>query len=157
MAFNFFEKFSPKKGVPKAAISHAKKDDVSAQSSAKPSTRHKKSSEIVAPVAVVEQSHGKNILANSFLVAPHISEKASMLQEVHEGGNGPSYVFRVANKSNKQLLKKAIEARYDVNVVSVRVINTSSKEVRRGKVVGHKPGYKKAIITLKLGDTIEQF
>jgi large subunit ribosomal protein L23 len=102
-----------------------------------------------------EVASGKRVdsdIAASVLVAPHISEKASILQQ--EKG---SYVFKVSGNSNKQLLKEAIESRYGVEVVSINVINIHAKKRRRGNVLGHKPGYKKAIITLQKGYVINEF
>jgi len=88
------------------------------------------------------------------VVAPHISEKASLLAA---SSGGAQYVFKVSLRATKLLLKKAISDHYNVKVLSVRVLRTEGKMRRRGAAVGHKPGFKKAIITLEAGQTIPEF
>lgn len=81
--------------------------------------------------------------------APHITEKAAMISAENK------FTFIVASASNKVQIKKAIIEKYGVTPLSINVINQSArKEVRRGKKV-HKKGMKKAVVTLKQGDTIE--
>lgn len=65
------------------------------------------------------------------------------------------YIFLVDGASNKIELKKAVEAVYKVNVESVRIINTRPKPRRLGRAKGLKPGYKKAVITLKKGQKLD--
>lgn len=153
MAFNFFQKFSQKKGLPKASIGRADKSPGKAKTSESKDVVKKESTE---KTVIKQRPHEKNIFASKYIVSPHISEKASLLQEISTENVGPSYVLRATKGATKHLLKKSVEDRYDVKVQSVRIINTPDKEVRRGKIVGRKSGYKKAIVTLRPGNTIEQ-
>jgi len=91
----------------------------------------------------------KNELASLVLENPHISEKGTFLNEQNQ------YVFRVASRTNRSEVRKAIEALYKVKVESVNIINQPVyPKSWRGKP-GYRSGYKKAIITLKAGDKIE--
>ncbi len=83
------------------------------------------------------------------LVSSHVTEKStSLLQE-------NKYVFKVHLKTNKSEIKKEIENLYKVNVLAIKIINIPKKKVRVGKKEGWKKGYKKAIIEIKKGQTIE--
>ncbi len=83
------------------------------------------------------------------LITPHISEKASILAE--KG----FYVFRIEKRANKTEVKKEVEKKYNVKVEGVRVVMIPSKKRRRGKTEGVRSGYKKAIVKLKKGQTID--
>ena len=96
-------------------------------------------------------SNKKNISLESLIIAPHISEKTSALQ-----GQG-AYVFKVTGGATKILLKNAIENRFEVNVESVRILGAHGKTIRRGATIGHKPGFKKAIVKLQAGQTLPEF
>ncbi|KKT29897.1 MAG: 50S ribosomal protein L23 [Candidatus Giovannonibacteria bacterium GW2011_GWB1_46_20] len=89
-------------------------------------------------------------LARRLLIAPHISEKATMLGEGR-------YVFKVTGGANKNSLKKAIEDRYGVGVEAVNIVAPREKQRRRGANLGIKSGFKKAVIKLKEGQTISEF
>ena len=90
-------------------------------------------------------------IAYKILIEPWITEAATMLAEKNK------YVFKVAPKSSKIQIKKAIEDLYSVAVLSVRTVNIHSKARTRGKIVGKKSGFKKAIITIKEGESIDIF
>ena len=96
----------------------------------------------------------KRVAGFDLIVAPHISEKASLLAAA---SGGAQYVFRVSLRATKLLLKKAVQDRYAVKVRSVRVIRAQGKSTRRGAIVGHKPDFKKAIVALEPGQTIPEF
>ena len=85
----------------------------------------------------------------SALSLPHITEKAGMLQEQNQ------YVFRVVPGATKYAVRNSVQAQYGVEVEKVRMITVPSKSIRVGRRMGKKPGYKKAVVTLKEGDTIE--
>ncbi len=79
-----------------------------------------------------------------------ISEKAFMAQE--DG----KYVFIVDKKANKPEIKKAIESIFDVEVEKVNIINLKGKQkVFRG-IKGKRPDIKKAIVTLKAGQSLKE-
>ena len=80
---------------------------------------------------------------------PINTEKATILSEQNKT------VFKVHEKANKNIIKKNIEKLFKVNVVKVNIINQKSKlKIRQGKK-SIKKGYKKAIITLKKGQSID--
>ena len=64
-------------------------------------------------------------------------------------------VFKVHEKANKKIIKKNIEKLFKVNVVKINIINQKTKlKMRQGKK-SFKTGYKKAIVTLKKGQSID--
>lgn len=83
------------------------------------------------------------------LIKPHISEKATFLAE--DG----VYVFRVTNNSNKKEIKDEVENKYKVNVRSVGIVRIPSKKKRVGRIEGRKKSYKKAVVRLKKGQSID--
>ena len=83
------------------------------------------------------------------IYSPVVTEKSTNLSEQNK------IVFKVPNKSNKKNLKKNIEKIFKINVVKINIINKQSrKKITRGKKV-KIPGYKKAIITIKKGQSID--
>nr|WP_199307615.1 MULTISPECIES: 50S ribosomal protein L23 [unclassified Leptolyngbya] len=82
---------------------------------------------------------------------PLINEKATMLLEQNK------YIFEVAPKATKPEIKAAIEALFDVKVTDVNTQNPPRKQRRVGRFQGHKPTYKRAIITLAEGNSIGLF
>lgn len=101
----------------------------------------------------VEATQGNKVsfggISAKVLVRPHITEKASFLAENNQ------YVFRVSRNATKYAIKKAIKETFGADATHVNVITISPKKVRVGKTLGTKPGYKKAIITVKKGQKIE--
>ena len=80
---------------------------------------------------------------------PIITEKATILSEQNKT------VFKVHNSANKKTIKKNIEKIFKVNVVKVNIINQKPKlKMKQGRK-SRKSGYKKAIITLKKGQSID--
>ena len=84
--------------------------------------------------------------------SPLLTEKTTDLRD-HRN----QLVFRIDSRANKRQVAEAIYKIFNVNVASVRIINVPSKPKRLGKYEGRKPGFKKAIVSLKEGDTIEIF
>lgn len=86
---------------------------------------------------------------------PIVTEKSNF-----QNGNLQQYVFEVATDANKVLVKDAIETLFDVDVVRVNIINAPAKRSLRWKnrrTSVRRSRYKKAIVTLAEGDTIEIF
>lgn len=83
------------------------------------------------------------------LLQPRISEKAGKLVSLNK------YVFAVLKSANKVEVKKAVEKHYKVRVVQVNMVNTQGKLKNFGRIAGKTSGFKKAIVTLKKGDTIK--
>jgi large subunit ribosomal protein L23 len=81
-----------------------------------------------------------------------ISEKGTRLREKQNG-----YLFEVSRDANKIEIKRAIESIFNVKVSSVRTIRVHGKPKRQGRYAGHRPDWKKALVTLAKGSTIELF
>jgi large subunit ribosomal protein L23 len=90
------------------------------------------------------------------LIKPILSEKANQLQEKRS-----IYSFRVARKANKLEIKKAVEDFYGVNVADVRTLvvpaKAKSRMTKSGIINGRKPGYKKALVILAEGESIDLY
>jgi large subunit ribosomal protein L23 len=86
---------------------------------------------------------------------PLITEKSNYLNsELHQ------YVFEVATDATKSMIKDAVETLFDVSVSRVNVINVPAKRTRRARsrqLKIRRSGYKKALVTLAPGDTIDVF
>jgi large subunit ribosomal protein L23 len=83
------------------------------------------------------------------IYSPILTEKSTTLSEQNK------IVFKVPDKANKNNLKKNIEKIFKVKVIKINIINKQSrKKVTRGRKVNIQ-GYKKAIITLKKGQSID--
>jgi large subunit ribosomal protein L23 len=81
-----------------------------------------------------------------------VTEKGTLIRE---GQNG--YLFEVGRNANKIEIKQAIEAMFSVNVTSIRTLRVHGKPKRVGRYDGHRPDWKKAVVTLKKGQTIDLF
>ncbi|MBI4217318.1 MAG: 50S ribosomal protein L23 [Parcubacteria group bacterium] len=88
-------------------------------------------------------------LLSHVLQRPHISEKAGILAERNE------YAFVISPRANKRQIKAAVEDRYKVKVAKVWTSRIPSKKRKVGKRVGIKQGFRKAIVKLTEGHTIE--
>jgi len=91
----------------------------------------------------------KKISTTDSIRQPIITEKATILSEQNKT------VFKVHSGADKNSIKKNIEKLFKVTVIKVNIINTKTKKkIKQGKL-STKPGYKKAIITLKKGQSID--
>jgi large subunit ribosomal protein L23 len=105
-------------------------------------------SKVEAPVEKTNTAGGVT-KANAFtLLQPHVSEKAA-----HLSGRG-IYVFDVPVTANKIEIRKAVESQYKVNVTAVRTIRGIGKVITRGKTSGKRNNWKKALVELKKGQTL---
>ncbi|MBT3231576.1 MAG: 50S ribosomal protein L23 [Calditrichaeota bacterium] len=86
----------------------------------------------------------------SILRKPLVTEKGTRLQETLN-----QYVFEVDPNSNKIEIKRAVEKRFDVQVLKVRTLNVGGKLKSLGRFTGRRPDRKKAIITLAEGNSID--
>lgn len=90
------------------------------------------------------------------IIKPLITEKLNALGESQN-----KYGFKVDKNSTKAQIKQAIESLYEVSVTQVNTMIVASKNktkmTKTGLVVGRKSGYKKAIVTVAEGQTIELF
>ena len=86
---------------------------------------------------------------------PLITEKSN-----YQSSKLNQYAFEVAGEATKTLVKDAIETLFDVKVESVNIINSPAKRGRRSRsrrLIVRRPGYKKAIVTLQTGQTLQIF
>jgi large subunit ribosomal protein L23 len=90
------------------------------------------------------------------LIKPILTEKANSQQESLR-----RYAFKVARKANKLEIKKAIEEFYGVNVVDVNTAvipgKNKTRYTKKGFVQGQKPAFKKALVTVAEGETIDLY
>jgi large subunit ribosomal protein L23 len=96
-----------------------------------------------------------SLSATQIVLRPVISEKSMDQSTVNK------YTFAVAGEANKLQIKAAVEELFKVTVLEVNVLNTKPKEKsrnrRRGRQVGFTSPWKKAVVTIKAGDSIEFF
>ena len=83
------------------------------------------------------------------IIAPVITEKSMANRQNNV------YTFKVAKDATKTEIKRAIEEAFKVEVLNVNTLNTKSKRRRVGRYASKTKTYKKAIVTLKSGSSIE--
>ncbi len=88
---------------------------------------------------------------NEVLLAPVVSEKSYSLISDRK------YTFKVHKNAHKTQVRQAVEELFDVHVENVNILKVQAKPKRRGMTKGIRPGWKKAIVQLREGDTIEIF
>lgn len=125
-AFNLFKKPAPKKPRKKAVKLEAQPE---------------------APIEAIS-APVISMGMNSVVLNTYVSEKASRLENLNQ------YIFKVVRTANKPEVKKAIESRYKVSVTRVHMVNMPSKKRTIGRHIGTKSGFRKAIVTLAEGDSI---
>ena len=86
------------------------------------------------------------------VVRPIMTEKTSAAYQ-----DRGEYTFEVASDANKHAIKSAIERLFGVKVTGVQTMNCRGKSRKMGATMGKRPNWKKAIVTLKDGDTISIF
>jgi large subunit ribosomal protein L23 len=89
--------------------------------------------------------------AGEILLAPVVSEKS------YAGLAESRYTFKVHPDAHKTQVRQAVEELFDVQVARVNIVKVQAKPKRRGAIKGTRPGWKKAIVQLKQGQTIELF
>ncbi|HEX8362655.1 MAG TPA: 50S ribosomal protein L23 [Longimicrobium sp.] len=89
---------------------------------------------------------------NEVIVRPIITEKSHGLLD-----RLGAYSFVVDRAANKIEIAKAVETLFNVKVSTVRTMNYAGKPKRMGRFIGKKVNWKKAVVTLQEGDTIELF
>jgi large subunit ribosomal protein L23 len=130
-----FKKEEKPKAIKKAAAPKAKKEAAPV-----------KAEKVEEKKPVVQTVAGGAAL--KVIVRPLITEKTAVMQSVR------TYSFVVKNSANKIQIANAVKELYGVTPVSVRVSNVQGKAVRFGKYAGKRSDYKKAMVTLKPGDSI---
>ncbi len=94
-----------------------------------------------------------SILAHRFLLRPRITEKAYALNGANQ------FVFEVSRDAHKSVIARSVQEAYGVDVLDVRTVNLPGKSKVFGKKgqVGSRSAVKKAIVTIKKGQTIPLF
>jgi large subunit ribosomal protein L23 len=85
------------------------------------------------------------------IIRPVVSEKSYVLSDTGK------YTFRVHPDAHKTQIRQAVEALFDVHVVSVRTVNVKSKPKTRGVTRGRTRQWKKAIVQVRAGESIQIF
>ena len=88
---------------------------------------------------------------NEVLLAPVVTEKSYTLVNEHK------YSFRVHPDAHKTQVRQAVEELFNVKVLRVNILQVQPKPKRRGMVRGRKPGWEKAIVQIREGDSIPIF
>lgn len=88
----------------------------------------------------------------AIILEPVITEKST-----HERQEKHQVAFVVARDANKIEIRHAVEKLFNVSVLAVRTMNVTGKMKRLGRFQGQRSSWKKAIVTLKEGDSIEFF
>lgn len=86
------------------------------------------------------------------IIRPVVTEASAMLQEDQR-----TYTFIVVRDANKIDIRHAVQTLFDVTVEDVRTANYPGKVRRVGRSVGRKSGYKKALVKLAEGDSIDVY
>ena len=89
---------------------------------------------------------------NEVLLAPVVSEKSYAQIEASN-----TYSFRIHPDAHKTQVRQAVEELFDVTVVAVNILKVQPKPKRRGLIKGVRPGWKKAIVQIREGETIPIF
>lgn len=89
--------------------------------------------------------------AEDIIIEPILTEKSNDARDKHK------YTFKVAKKANKIQIKRAVKKIYNVEVLSCNIINMDGKKKKQGKFIGKTSSFKKAIMTLKKGESISIF
>jgi len=124
---------------------------------AKPVTKITPSKEPIKSVAASPKSasvikdKGQVKISHKVLIKPLVTEKGAGLVE------SGKYLFMVDKRANKISIARAIEETYGVKVAKVNVLNYTGKRVRYGRQSGQRRSWKKAVVTLPPGATIEVY
>ena len=86
------------------------------------------------------------------LLRPLITEKSTIIQDTKN-----KYGFEVDRRANKIQVKRAVEAAFGVTVTSVNIATVKGKRKRFGPRTVNRPSWKKAVVSLRSGDTIQIF
>ena len=88
---------------------------------------------------------------NEVLLAPVVSEKSYAMLDDRK------YTFKVHPDAHRTQVRQAVEELFGVRVEGVNIVKVQAKPKRRGLIRGTRPGWKKAIVQLREGETIEIF
>ena len=92
------------------------------------------------------------MIQHDVIKRPLITEKTSIQKEIYN-----QVTFEVDRRANRIEIKRAVENIFNVNVAGVRTIQVKGKVKRRGRILGRRRNWKKAIVTLMPGERIDFF
>ncbi|MGB5986561.1 MAG: 50S ribosomal protein L23 [Desulfobacterales bacterium] len=92
------------------------------------------------------------MLSHDIIRRPLVTEKSSLQKESFN-----QYSFEVNRTANRLQIRDAVENAFNVRVAAVRTIQIKGKVKRRGRILGQRRSWKKAIVTLMPGERIEFF
>lgn len=108
----------------------------------------KKEDQVLTPAATPVEGEAK---VSVLVASPRASEKAAIM------ASKGTYVFNVPTSANKLEVRKAVEKQFKVSVVRVNMLRGEGKVVRRGRVMGRRSSWKKALVTLKAGEKLDLY
>lgn len=94
----------------------------------------------------------QQLILYKVLEAPMVTEKSTMCLE-----QGNQVVFEVATWANKPQIKAAVEKLFSVEVLAVQTVSVKGKNKRFGRIMGRRKDWKKAVVRLAEGQSIELF
>jgi len=92
------------------------------------------------------------MIANEIIKRPLITEKTSIQKELYN-----QLTFEVDRRANRIEIKRAVETVFNVRVSAVKTIQVTGKIKRRGRILGKRRDWKKAIVSLMAGERIDFF
>jgi large subunit ribosomal protein L23 len=92
------------------------------------------------------------MIAHEIIIRPLVTEKTSIQKELHN-----QVSFEVDRRANRIEIRRAIETIFNVRVSGVKTMQITGKTKQRGRVVGKRRNWKKAIVTLMPGERIDFF
>ena len=92
------------------------------------------------------------MIAHEIIKRPLVTEKTSIQKELHN-----QVSFEVDRRANRIEIRRAIETIFNVRVAGVKTMQITGKTKRRGRIVGKRRDWKKAIVTLMPGERIDFF
>lgn len=108
-----------------------------------PKSRAKKTDETQGEGAVTTNT------AYRIILRPLVTEKAALLESKNK------YSFMVVRSATKSQIRRAVKELYKTDAKKVQVVNMPGKKVRSGRITGRRSDYKKAIVTVVLGSSIQ--
>jgi large subunit ribosomal protein L23 len=88
----------------------------------------------------------------NLIIRPLVTEKTTIQKELHN-----QFSFEVDPRANRVEIRKAIEKIFNVRVASVKTLHVKGKVKQRGRIIGKRKDWKKAIVTLMPGERIDFF
>jgi len=86
------------------------------------------------------------------IIRPLVTEKTTIQKELHN-----QFSFEVSPRANRVEIKKAVEKIFNVRVAGVQTMNVKGKVKQRGRIIGKRKDWKKAVVTLFPGERIDFF